>query len=180
MPVIDSSPRLIRQTVLVVGFLTLYVAFHTIWVQAQGTWLERLVVDKGTVAAAAAVIDALNPRLGVFAQGTRIVGPVGSLSVLPGCDGTEAMFLLAAAFLVYPQPIARGITGFAIGAALVYVLNLLRIVTLFYAARSDTRWFELLHAYVAPTLLIALTGLFFLLWVSRSGSLESSRRHAAA
>jgi len=177
MPRLDSSRRLKRQTILVASFLFLYGVLHLIWAQTQGTWLERLVIDQGTVAPAAAVIDVLSPRLGAFAQGNRIVGPVGSLSVRPGCDGTEAMFLLIAAFLVYPQSIARGAIGLVLGAALVYVVNLLRIVILFYAARDDRSLFELLHGYVAPTLLIVLAASFFFFWVSRSVTLEA-RSHA--
>ncbi len=64
------------------------------------------------------------------------------------------------------------------GTLLVFVLNLGRILTLFYAYRSDKRWFDLLHGTVAPLLPIALSALFFLFWLERHGVSETAQEAA--
>ncbi len=100
-----------------------------------------------------------------MAQGSRIAADGGGLNVLFGCEGTDVVFMLAAAFAVFPMPGRWRLWGMACGLLWVFVLNQLRIASLFYAFRSDKEWFDLLHNIAAPLVMITLTGGFFHLWV---------------
>lgn len=152
------------------AFVLLFMLLQGGWEWARGSWIERLWVHELTVRSAAGLINLLTPAAQAVPQGSRIVAPGGGLNVLFGCEGTDVVFMLAAAFAVFPLPARVRLWGLASGLAWVLVLNQLRIVALFYAYRSDRQLFDLLHTTAAPLVMVALTGLFFHLWLQRAGA----------
>lgn len=151
-----------------VAFILLFMALQACWEAARGSWIERLWVHELTVRSATALINLTTPQVQAVAQGTRIVAPSGGLNVLFGCEGTDVLFLLAAAFAVFPLPARVRIRGLLSGLLWVFMLNQLRIVALFHAFRSDRALFDLLHTTAAPLLMIVLTGLFFHFWLKHA------------
>jgi exosortase family protein XrtM len=89
------------------------------------------------------------------------------LSVLNGCEGTETLFLLVAAVVAFAASWRHKLWGILLGGLLVYGLNQIRIVALYFALRHDKELFSALHGYVGPTLIIILCSLFFLWWIGR-------------
>lgn len=118
-------------------------------------WVEHL-----NVRSAVALIGALQPDAGAYAEGVRIRAPGGGLNVLQGCDGAELLWLLTAAFVVAPLPWLWRLGGWLAGLLLVWLLNVGRIASLFFAWRADPHWFDWLHNYIGPLLLIALLALY--------------------
>jgi exosortase family protein XrtM len=152
----------------VVGFLAIFMALQAGWESTRGTWLERLWIHDLTVGSATVLIHLLTPEAKAVAEGSRIVAPGGGLNILLGCEGTDVVFMLAAAFAVFPMAARRRLIGMAFGLLWVFVLNQLRIVALFYAFRSDQGLFDLIHATVAPLLMVVLVALFFHSWLQNS------------
>lgn len=161
------------------AFLLTFMALQAGWEAARGTWLERLWIQELTVRTATAWINLLTPEVHAVAQASRIVAPGGGLNVLVGCEATDVVFMLAAAFVVFPLPLAVRLWGLASGLVWVFALNQLRVVALFYAFRADRGLFDLLHATAAPLLMIALTGGFFHFWLRRAADTEA-HGHAPA
>lgn len=163
------QPRPLRGLLLrAAAFILIFMALQTGWEAARGSWIERLWVHHLTVRTATVAINLLTPGVHAVPKGARIVAPGGGLNVLFGCEGTDAVFLLTAALLVFPMSLRARLVGLAAGLAWVFVLNQVRIVALFYAFRSDAGLFDLLHTTAAPLLMVVLTGLFFHLWLQRS------------
>lgn len=150
------------------AFALVFMALQAGWEAARGSWLERLWVHDLTVRSATLAINLLTPEVQAVAKGARIMAPGGGLNVLFGCEGTDAVFLLTAALLVFPMSVRRRLTGLLGGLVWVFFLNQLRIVALFYAFRSNASLFDLLHTAAAPLLMVVLTGLFFHLWMERA------------
>ena len=151
------------------AFALIFMALQAGWEAARGSWLERLWVHQLTVSSATLLINQLTPEVHAVAKGARISAPGGGLNVLFGCEGTDAVFLLTAALLVFPMSMLARLTGLLAGLVWVFVLNQLRIVALFYAFRADAGLFDLLHTAAAPLLMVVLTGLFFHLWLAHAG-----------
>lgn len=149
-------------------FLTLFVAAQTLYSLADDTWVERLVIDHLTVQTAALAIDRIDPAAQVQAVGSRLQAPGGGINVLNGCEGTDVLFLMMAAMLVAPLTWRRRAMGLAIGAVLVFALNQVRVLTLFYAFRTNRELFDMLHGIVAPLLLIFAVTAFFIIWLHLS------------
>jgi len=157
------GPR--RHLPRVLLFIVVFVALVALWGMARGTALERILIDTLTVRPAVSLINAIDSSAAAVASGIRILSPVGNLNIRNGCDGSEIMFLLFAAFLIAPISWRRRLSGLSVGMALVFSLNQLRITLLFFAIRSDYALFDLLHTTAAPLILIAITAIYFYGWI---------------
>lgn len=135
------------------------------WQALSGTAVHRAVVNGATVAVAAWLVNALTPAVHAAAMGTTVHAPGGGLNIINGCDGTETWFLLCAAFAVAPLSWRARAAGVLLGTMLVFVVNQLRILALFYANRNDPEIFNLLHAIVGPIVVIVAVASFFYVWM---------------
>ncbi len=156
--------NLIQQAFL---FLLVFALLHGLWNISRGTGAERLAVESLTVGSATILINLLTPTVNATAVNTRIQAAGGGINISNGCEGTEALFLLLAAIIACPYAWRVRCMGLLMGASLIFALNQIRIVTLFYAYRHDRALFDLLHHNVAPLALIAAASLFFLVWTTR-------------
>ena len=163
---VASKSRQLPHLLQVGGFVTVFLALQTAWAQASGTWLEALVIGEMTVRPAAIWIGLLTPDIGAQAVGYSIKAPGGGMNIINGCEGLDVLFLLFSAFVVYPTVWFRWVGALATGVVVVWVLNQVRVVVLFYASRYDKDLFALLHGTVAPLVLIALVAIFFAAFVS--------------
>lgn len=151
-----------------VAFVAVFMLLQATWEAARGSWIDRLWVRDLTVRSATGLINWLTPDVQAVPEGTRIVAPGGGLNVMFGCEGTDVVFLLTAAFVVFKPRWRARLAGLAAGLLWVFLLNQWRIVALFYSFRADRELFDLVHTTAAPLLMIVLTGLFFHLWLHYS------------
>ena len=147
-------------------FLLLFFALQYGYSASRGGIVEHWVIDLATVQPSTAVINLIVPDSHAQSSGHRIVSPHGSISILNGCEGTETMFLLLAAMVAFNAPWKQKLKGVLLGMLMIYGLNQVRIIALFFAAQQDRKWFDMLHGIIAPTLIIVLSVLFFLWWTS--------------
>lgn len=159
-------------------FLAVFTSLQALWMAAGGTAVQQLVIDDATVQVAATWIRLLTPDLSVVAVGPRLSAPGGGINVLKGCEGTDVLFLLVAAFAAADLPWRRRLGGVLLGSALVYLFNQVRVVALFYAYRNDRTLFDLLHGTLGPLLLVVLIGLYFFAWLHWLGPRADDRATA--
>ncbi|MEP7309482.1 MAG: hypothetical protein ABJA98_28590 [Acidobacteriota bacterium] len=99
------------------------------------------------------------------AAGTALVGPSSvPIEATLACSGADALALCLAAIAAYPASWRARARGMAGAAAVVLALNTLRIGTLGRAAASP-RWFDALHLYVWPAVLIVAMAGFVFTWM---------------
>jgi exosortase/archaeosortase family protein len=149
-----------------VVFLVSFFLLQWGWNAAREGPLEHWIIDRATVGTSVAIIDRLTPGAEARAIGPRIWAPDGGINVRRGCEGTEVLFLLVAALLAYPFRWTLRVGGLLFGSVLVFSLNQLRLLALFYSARSAPALFAQLHGLIAPLFLVAGTLLFFVLLLS--------------
>lgn len=147
------------------AFLMTFALLQTGYTMGQGGWIERLIVERITVGTAAALLSYLAPMLQAVAAGPRLIALGGGINVLAGCEGTDALFLLRGAMMVAPIPWRGRLIGILASCLFIMGVNQLRVISLFYAFRSDGALFDLLHGFVTPALLILTAGLFFIGWL---------------
>ena len=107
----------------VFGFLALFLLLQGAYTFAQGTRVERWVIDEATVGTAAWLIDRIAPEVGVQAVGSRLRAPGGGINILNGCEGVEVVFLVAAAMLVAPLAWRWKVLGLWLGTGWVFALT---------------------------------------------------------
>lgn len=152
----------------VVFFLALQQGYLWLRNQTSNTWSARL---NATVATR--VINILDPSADAQALHTEIISPRARVEIMKGCEGSDVVLLAVAALLAFPLPLFRKLGGLLVAAALIYIVNLVRIISLFFALAYRPQWFDLLHGVIWQTLIILLVAAFFLVWTT-----PSTRPHA--
>jgi exosortase H (IPTLxxWG-CTERM-specific) len=88
-----------------------------------------------------------------------------AITIEAGCNGVEAMLVLAAGILAFPAAWRLRAVGFLAGVAAIQALNLVRIVSLFYLGQWDRDWFEWAHLYLWQVLIMLDVLVVWLLWI---------------
>jgi len=100
----------------------------------------------------------------VVTSGTVIRSALFAVDVKNGCNGIEAALLLLAAMLAFPASAKARAAGIAAGLLAIQLVNLFRIVSLFWLGAHRRDLFDLFHAAIWQTLLILLAVGIFLAW----------------
>ena len=121
------------------------------------------IFDPGVTSAGALILD----RASGF--GVRIVA---------GCNGVEAMLVLAAAILAFRASWRTRLVGLAAGFVAIQALNLVRVVSLFYLGRWNFAVFEFAHLYLWQALImldVVVVWLLWLRWANRPAAASGDR-----
>ena len=110
--------------------------------------------------------------LNVFGEGATVVGqtlrsPRFAVVIYNGCNGLEAMLIFVCGVLAFPSPWRRKLLGIALGFLAIQVVNILRVVSLFYVGVLKPEWFSTAHVFVWQSVIILFGVLLWLLWVQR-------------
>lgn len=90
-----------------------------------------------------------------------------AVSIEAGCNGVEATLVLLAAMLAYPAPWKHKAVGLVVGILAVQLLNILRVISLFYLGQWNYDVFEWAHLYVWQALIMLDVLVVWLIWVRR-------------
>jgi len=110
---------------------------------------------------------------------TRISNRSFAVEVAQGCDAIQVCSLLAAAVIAFPVEARRKLRGLVSGIVLLQILNLMRIVTLFWVGIYFPRAFKTAHEVVWPGILITITIVIWILWVRWETQPPRPLEHAA-
>ena len=115
----------------------------------------------------------------VSVTGTTVFYPQFSMEIVRGCDAIEPTAIFAAAVLASPVPgwWMKAPLGILIGAAGLFVINLARLVSLFYVGIHYRNLFDMLHEQVWQMAFIVLAIAFWGVWVqwATKGENQSSK-----
>jgi exosortase H (IPTLxxWG-CTERM-specific) len=101
-----------------------------------------------------------------------------SVDIHRGCDAVDPTALFVAAVLAFPVAWRRKLPGVAIGVALLALLNLVRVVSLFLVGVYFPRVFELTHAEIWQTCFILAALVLWALWIRWAVRAAPSAVHA--
>jgi exosortase/archaeosortase family protein len=101
-------------------------------------------------------------------EGILLQLPSVNLAVKFGCNGLEAILILSAGILAFPGVWKRKAVGLFVGALLLQVFNLFRIVLLAISSIYFPTGFEIIHLYIAQGIMIILSLVFFLIYILKT------------
>lgn len=116
-----------------------------------------------TAALAARVLKLLGEAV-VRNDLTLVPASGAAITIAHGCDVTYEWILFVAAIVAFPASWRSRGLGLLVGLPSIFVLNLVRVVTLFYLASRESPLFEFIHVYVWQTLFIAFVFGVWALW----------------
>ena len=111
--------------------------------------------------------------MGTTASGGMISSPRFSVNIARGCDAIEAMALFAIALLTFPARWIYKLTGLLTGIALLFSLNILRIVSLFLTGIWFPSAFEMMHVEVWQVVFIVFAIALWIFWIRWSRKEET-------
>lgn len=117
------------------------------------------------IAPAAVLLERTLPDVPVTRLTTALRIPGLEVQLLRGCDGMEAWLMLMTALLVFPAPWKRRALGMLWGSLLIFILNQIRIVSLFHVALRRPDWFDIAHGTVWQGLMALAIAVFILAWL---------------
>jgi len=101
---------------------------------------------------------------GATANDTSVISKRFSVNIQHGCDAIEPSALFIAAVLAFPASLKSKLPGILIGTFVLAIVNLTRIVSLFYTGIYWHTWFETVHVDVWQPVFIVLALVFWILW----------------
>jgi exosortase H (IPTLxxWG-CTERM-specific) len=134
-------------------------------------WTEALVrVSAGLIALA-------DPHVATAGKILQSTTNGFAVSIEAGCNGIEAALILVAAILAFPASAKARVAGIVAGLFAVQVLNVLRVVSLFYLGQWSASAFEWAHLYLWQALIMLDVLVVWLVWMR---SLRPALAKAAA
>jgi exosortase H (IPTLxxWG-CTERM-specific) len=88
-----------------------------------------------------------------------------AVEIQPGCNGVEAVIILFSAIFAFPAPFKYKLLGFAAGFFAIQLLNLVRIISLFYLGQWNMTAFTWFHLYLWQALIILDALVVWLIWL---------------
>lgn len=93
------------------------------------------------------------------------------VSIEPGCNGVEACIILLAAIVAFPSTWKHRAWGIGLGFVAVQLLNVVRVISLFYLGQWNLSVFKVAHEFLWQGLIMLDVLVVWLLWVRANPSL---------
>ena len=87
------------------------------------------------------------------------------VSIEAGCNGLEAYIVLVAAVMAFPATWRQKLVGLLVGFVAVQLLNVVRVISLFYLGQWSMPVFSFAHEFLWQALIMLDVLVFWLLWV---------------
>jgi exosortase family protein XrtF len=124
-------------------------------VSSQATWIINLFVGEN----AKSVLSEVSPVTLILENGKMI------LRVYEGCNGINVMIVFVAFLFAFQGLSRRGSVFILIGLMIIHLVNLLRIVLLFWVAKEYQIYFYYVHKYIFTAILYVIVLLLWWVWV---------------
>lgn len=168
---LQSNSREIR---FFLGFVVLFVILQSAHYFTR-SYTAPFLVDTMTTRAGSVLINIITPGEKTVVRDGAIIGGA-TVEIMRGCEGIEGMLLLIAAVLAFPARTHLKVYGIAGGILFIYAFNLARIAGLYYTVRYKPALFDMMHIYVGQTVIIIVSLIFFIFWLSRIDRIAQNSR----
>lgn len=160
----------------VLRFVLLFVAFVAVFYSVSANsyvertcWLPYLNLNADVSASILRFLGEKN----VSVSGRSITGR-GAISIERGCDAIDPSLLFVSAVLASPVTFRKKLFGMLIGTVALMLINLIRILSLYYVQWRFPSAFEVIHLEVWQFLFIVLALVFWVIWARRAIKLEGA------
>jgi exosortase family protein XrtM len=93
-----------------------------------------------------------------------ITSPQFAMAIRRGCDAVEPTWLFCAAVVSFPATVKHKLLGILTGIVVLQVLNLIRIITLYWIGIHLHGFFNSAHLEIWPTIFIIVAIMLFVTW----------------
>lgn len=164
MNIEPNFPKMRPEWLTFLLFVVCYALLDYAYFKIPDDLFSNVVYYHGVVAICADLVNWLAPLEQVWPEQNHLLSAKADLEIVRGCDGAGVLFLVVSALTVFPSELKRKLFGLLLGVGLIYTINLVRICVLYFVVAYHPGWFQLIHTYVAPTLMVVFGCLYFAWW----------------
>jgi exosortase H (IPTLxxWG-CTERM-specific) len=104
---------------------------------------------------------------GVSQRGTVLRNDRFAVNIKNGCNGVEAMIIFLGAVLAFPAGWKSRLVGLVLGTLVIQVINLIRVVALFFTGAYFPAFFNSSHTVLWQSIVVLAAFLLFIFWAGR-------------
>lgn len=124
----------------------------------------------GVAAVSAVSLDALGQE--VSRSGNTIRSPSFAVNIYNGCNGVETLVIFFAAIGAFPATLGTKVVGAVLGFLAIQIVNLVRVVALFFTGAYYPELFDVSHTVIWQTIVVLCGVLLWVLWATRFARLR--------
>lgn len=158
----DKYPVLL----FVLGFLVLMGLFYAFMLTSFFTEHFQPAVVTVNARISSAILNLFGEA--TSASGPMIASEAATISVKRGCDALVPIFLYISAVLAFPASWRSKLFGILWGVLFLFVLNIVRIISLFWIQLYKPAIFDMMHLEVWQVLFIILGIAAWGVWMQKS------------
>jgi exosortase H (IPTLxxWG-CTERM-specific) len=167
----------------VARFISIFIAvLVTLFTLEMLTPVQEHVVLPFTALLAklsAALIQPFDNSVAAYGKVLQFTDTGFAVSIEAGCNGIEATIVLIAAVIAFPAGWRARLAAIVLGFVAIQLMNLLRIISLFYLGNWNTEIFTWIHLYLWPVLIMLDVLLVFIIYLrylaGNNATLEPAR-----
>lgn len=132
----------------------------------QNAWAEAFVFNPLAniyAVISGKIIEGLG--YGVNVSGDLIYSTEFSVSIKKGCDAAEPMAIFIAAIVAFPASIRNKFSGLVLGLSILFLLNIVRIISLYMLGIYAPDFFETMHLAIWQVVFIIVAIVLWYLWL---------------
>jgi exosortase H (IPTLxxWG-CTERM-specific) len=152
--------------------LRLYLVFGGILALFVIAFFTKSVRDNMVAPFTSFVAHCSSLIMNIFGAGSRVAGTIlstsdYSINIVDGCNGIYATAILISGILAYPSGIKDKLWGVVLGTLAIFILNLGRVISLFYLGQYYPDIFNEVHVYVWQPIIILWAIIVWDFWSRR-------------
>lgn len=113
----------------------------------------------------AALITPFDDSVIFYGKILQDAGSGFAVSIEAGCNGVEATIVLIAAVVAFPAPWRYRLAAIGVGFLAIQLMNIARIISLFYLGQWNLDIFTWIHLYLWPVLIMLDVLIVFMLYL---------------
>ena len=154
--------------VFLLTFLVLAAVFYAFWLQVTAQTPFVAAVLHGNAVLATSFINLFGYN--ATAQAELVLSKAFNMTIELGCDGIEPIMYFAMAILAFPKSVISKLKGLATGVPLLLLLNVVRVISLYFVGCYLPQYFDFFHVGVWQVLFILAGFMLWAIWVNTTES----------
>ena len=136
-------------------------------VLSASSWADHVVhepLSRFLAMLSGSILSRLGPTV---VDGSLVQFREFGMRITEACDGIVPAYIYMAAVLAFPSSVTAKIWGVTLGVPALFLINLIRIVSLLIVGEWRPDLFEQVHIYVWQVIVIGLSMAVWVWWVER-------------
>tara|TARA_Y100000031_G_scaffold150893_1_gene191044 strand:+ start:420 stop:914 length:495 start_codon:yes stop_codon:yes gene_type:complete len=110
----------------------------------------------------------------VRVDGVSLYSPLLNMRIVSECTAITPTMVFAAAVLAFPSSVSVKLKGLVLGIVALYLINLVRVVSLYYIGTHAPSQMEFAHIVVWQSVMVLMAIGLWSLWAARYSELRSA------